>query len=78
MDLTTNYTFTDVFDNVVYFVDEYKNSGLYTEINTISDDNLNLTFYLLYARYGNSVISNRDVNQFKYKLFSTIFMYGPA
>ena len=78
MDLTTNYTFTDVFDNVVDFVNEYKGSGLYTEINTISDENLNLTFYLLYARYGNSAITNRDVHQFKYKLFSTIFMYGPA
>ena len=78
MNLSTNYTFTDVFDNVVDFVAEYKASGLYTEINTISDENLSLTFYLLYARYGNSAISNSDVHQFEYKLFSTIFMYGPA
>ena len=81
MDLSTNYTFTDVFDNVVDFVNEYKASGLYTELSAIPEDNdkdINLTFYLLYARYGNSAISNRDVNQFKYKLFSTIFMYGPA
>lgn len=78
MNLSTNYTFTDVFDNVIDFVNEYKASGLYTELNTISDENLNLTFYLLYAKYGNSAITNRDVNQFKYKLFSTIFMYGPS
>lgn len=40
--------------------------------------NAELTFYLLYARYGNSHIANSDINQFKYLLFSTIFMYGPS
>lgn len=35
-------------------------------------------YYLLYARYGNSTIASSDENQFKYKVFSTIFMYAPA
>lgn len=35
-------------------------------------------FYLLSARYGNSSIANSDENQFKLKLFSTIFQYGPT
>ena len=30
------------------------------------------------AKYGNNPIANKDINQFKYKLFSTVFMYGPT
>lgn len=33
-------------------------------------------YYLLYARYGNSSIANSDENQFKYKIFSTIYIGG--
>ena len=32
----------------------------------------------MYGRYGNSSIASSDENQFKYKLYSVIFMYGPA
>lgn len=42
------------------------------------DDDVTLLYYLLYARYGNNPIANRDVNQFKYKAFSIIFQYGPT
>ena len=35
-------------------------------------------YYLLYARYGNSIIASTDLNQFKYKVWMTIFQYGPA
>ena len=35
-------------------------------------------YYLLYARYGNSSIASSDENQFKYKVFMTIFEYGAA
>lgn len=41
-------------------------------------DNVSLVYYLLYARYGNSPIANRDINQFKYKIYSVIFQYGPT
>lgn len=41
--------------------------------------NLSTTlYYLLYAKYGNSPIASSDVNQFKYKVFTTIFMYAPG
>lgn len=33
---------------------------------------------MLYARYGNNPIANRDITQFKYKIFSVIFQYGPT
>lgn len=69
--------FTDIWDNAGDFVADYKSSGLYNADNKISDTSANTLFYLLYARYGNSPIANRDVNQFQYKVFSVIFQYGP-
>ena len=82
--LTTNVTFTDIYDNAEAFVNDYKASGLYdsnpehTYFSKISDDSATTLYYLLYAKYGNSSIRNWDETQFKYKLFSTIFMYGPS
>ena len=70
--------FTQVWDEADEFVDEYKASGLYKDVSKISDDSAETLFYLLYARYGNNPLANRDVNQFKYKVFSIIFQYGPA
>ena len=69
--------FTDVWDNAADFVSDYKVSGLYVTDNKISDTSATTLFYLLYARYGNSPIANRDVTQFQYKVFSIIFQYGP-
>ena len=37
-----------------------------------------LIYYLLSAQYGNSPISNFDVNQFKLQVFRLIFQYGPT
>lgn len=84
--LTTNVTFTDIYNNAEDFVNDYKTSGLYIDAGNdkdkisikISDDSAKTLYYLLYARYGNSSIRNWDETQFKYKLFSTIFMYGPS
>ena len=52
--------FTDFYSNVDAFLQDYKNNGLPT---TISDANAKTLFYLLYAKYGNSSISNLDENQ---------------
>ena len=68
-------TFTDIYDSLEEFKDDYTNSGIPT---TLSDSNISTLYYLLYARYGNSNIASSDENQFKYKLMSIIFMYGPA
>lgn len=69
--------FTEVWDNAADFVSDYKSSGLYVTNSKISDASATTLFYLLYARYGNSPIANRDVTQFQYKVFSIIFQYGP-
>ena len=75
--------FTEIYDNAEDFVSDYKNSGLYDATsghlnNSISDANATLVFYLLYGKYGNNPIANYDINQFKYKMWSIIFQYGPA
>ena len=75
--------FCEIYDNAEDFVEEYKASGLYDATsghlnNSLSDSEATVLFYLLYARYGNNPIANYDENQFKYKLFATIFQYGPA
>lgn len=68
-------TFADVYDNVETWLAEYTDNGIPT---TISTANAKTLYYLLYARYGNSTMANFDVNQFKYKVWSIVFMYGPT
>ena len=68
-------TFTDIYPKVEDFIKDYTYNGIKT---TITTDSITTLYYLLYARYGNSHIVNSDENQFKYRLFSTIFMYGPT
>lgn len=68
-------SFADIYTELQTFKEDYADNGIPA---TISDTNLTTLYYLLYARYGNSCIASSDETQFKYKLFSTIFMYGPA
>lgn len=81
--------FCEIYDNAEDFLDDYKASGLYDAVsvgtppvlhlnNSLSDQEATILFYLLYAKYGNNPIANYDENQFKYKIFATIFQYGPA
>lgn len=67
--------FTDVWEAVEDFMKDYQNVGIPTSISTVSAQTL---YYLLYAKYGNNPIANRDINQFKYKVFATIYEYGPT
>lgn len=73
-----NRKFSDIFPDVDVFTDSYKESGLYKDPNKLSNDGITILYYLLYARYGNSTIASFDESQFTYKVFSLIFMYGPA
>ena len=68
-------TFVEIWNNEEAFANDYNNNGIPVSISAVS---LKTLFYLLYARYGNSNIASSDENQFKYKVFSTIFMYAPA
>jgi len=70
--------FTEVWDDVDEFKTDLAASPFAGSISAADPDNVSLVFYLLYARYGNNPIANRDVNQFKYKIFSVIFQFGPT
>ena len=67
--------FTEVFEDADSFVYTYQHIGL---PQTISAQNARTLYYLLYARYGNNPIANYDEEQFKYKVFSIVFQYGPT
>lgn len=73
-------TFTQVYESYEAFKSDYDQliklvSG---GVLPLSEDNVKATFYLLYARYGNTPIVNYDETQFKMKLMSNIATYGPV
>ena len=78
-------TFADIFPNYTTFKDLYDatifagsiHEGEIIEGKTMPD-NLQLLYYLLYAKYGNNNITNLDETQWVYKVFSTIYKYGPT
>ena len=74
--------FVDIWDSVEDFKSDLAASpfdGCIKDGSTQGDpDNVSLVFYLLYARYGNNPIANYDINQWKFKIFSTMFQYGPS
>lgn len=75
-------TFANIFTDAGKFITEFEASPFAAKIQPADASSpavdLELVFYLLYARYGNSHISFTDENQFRYNIFTTIFMYGPA
>ena len=67
--------FTDIYSDYTTFKTDYDASALAGAVN---NTNLQILYYLIYAKYGNNHITNLDENQFKYKLFSIIWKYGPT
>jgi hypothetical protein len=70
--------FTDIWNSADSFKTDLQASPFANSISASNPDNVSLLYYLLYARYGNNPIANTDVNQFKYKMYSVIFQYGPT
>lgn len=66
--------FTEIFPSANDFVGQVNQS----ELAILSDSDLRIIYYLLYARHGNDPIANSDENQFKYKLYSLLFTHGPT
>lgn len=73
-----NRKFSDIWPAVEGFINDYNQSGLYTQNNRISQASTSVIYYLLYAEYGNSTIASFDEQQFKMQVFKTIFEYGPT
>ena len=73
--------FCEIWDSSDSFLADYNNTG--TEFTNqvppvITQQNALMTYLLLFSRYGNNPIANYDVNQFKNKIFTIIWQYGPA
>ena len=88
MDKYNTMIFSDVWDDSEDFKADYKASALYDYEpavgttpeklhNSLSDSKIDTLFALLYAYYGSSPIANRNVEQWKYKVYTVIFQYGP-
>lgn len=67
--------FTDYFGTVDEFITEYNEAAIPTTISEVSARTL---YYLLFSKYGNNPIANYDETQFKYKIWATIFQFGPT
>ena len=65
--------FADIWPSADAFIKDYQASAIPQKLKVADATTL---YYLLYARYGNSSIANSDENQFKYKIFSTIYIGG--
>lgn len=76
--------FCEVWQDAEEFKQDYLDSGFPVAISfdagreANAASSMDLLFYLLYARYGNNPIANWDENQWKYKVFSIIWQYGPT
>ena len=73
-------TFSEVFPSFEKFKEVYDDfmplvSG---GVTPLTNANIQATYYLLYARYGNNPIVNYDETQWKMKIMSIIATYGPV
>ena len=69
-----NMRFSEIFPDEQSFTNEFKA----TPLNNGQVSNVEIIYYLLYAEYANNPIANADINQFKYRVWATIFMYAPT
>lgn len=73
-----NRTFNQIWPDVDDFTSDYDEFNTDIIDNSISEQAATTLFYLLSAQYGNSTVASSNEYQFKMKLFSLIFMYGPS
>lgn len=75
-----NETFTDIFPDLAAWQTEVTacQLPLTTLIGAANSTQMTQIYYLLYAKYGNSVIAGADVNQWKYRLWAKIYQFGPT
>lgn len=74
------FTFSEIWKNYDSFKADYDAliTGFAENTSPVLTTSVQTIFYLLYARYGNNPIANSDVGQFKMKIMSIIYAYGPT
>ena len=72
-------TFAQVWNSYNSFLGDYNALIVGFKQNTapLKETSLSTLYYLLYAKYGNNPIANSDIGQFKMKILSIIYAYGP-
>ena len=67
--------FTGVWHTQEAFITDYMQAKITPVLN---QEQASMVYFLLYSRYGNAPIAFRDVEQFKYAVFATVFQYAPT
>ena len=77
--------FSDIYSELNYFLTDYtfwKQQGLNPGLNESTQNGniptINTIYYLLLSKYANSHIAGSSEDQFKLRLFTTIFKYAPT
>lgn len=75
-----NFTFSQIWESYDAFKADYDAYivGFAQNPAPLKADSVKTTYYLLFAKYGNNPIANSDPAQFKMKVLSVIFSYGPT
>lgn len=83
--LFRNNKFGDLYTSADDFVNDFNNSGVYNLIPVLNPNEnifntklISSIYYLLYSRFGNSIIASTDTNRFKENMFSIIIQNTPA
>lgn len=72
-------TFANTFHDADTFKSKFQASPLAGIVPTALDgDALEIIFYLLYARYGNSHFATLDPHQAEFQIFAAVAKYGPT
>lgn len=74
------FTFSEIWKDYNSFKTDYDALivGFGENTSPVLATSLQTIFYLLFAKYGNNPIANSDVAQFKMKIVSIIYAYGPS
>lgn len=72
-------SFSEIFPDADTFLQAYLDSGLAIDENRVSNNKINVLYFLMLSRWANShPKAALDENRFIMSICSTIFMYGPA
>lgn len=71
-------TLSEIFPDVDLFKQGYEDSGMAISSNRISDEYVEVLYWLLMSQHRNDHPKMSDENRFKADIYSVIFMYGPT
>lgn len=72
-------TFNEIYDNSADFLTDYTTYETnISNVNKVDNKYVTITWTLLTAKYGNTPIANWSEEQFKMKVFTTMFQYAPT